>query len=226
MVCDGCGAADHFLSFELKTLAFEVNASTAHPSRRQFLLLLAIFLLPLLAACLLFYLFPQARPQSTVNYGQLVTPARPLPDLALRDGQGRSIGAQTLKGKWTLLYLAAQTCPESCQQRVFLSRQVRTALNKDSQRVQRVYLAPDAAALAAAHAAMAAQQPDLIWLVDTGGPGQRASDFFGAQPADALELIDPLGNWMMIYPPRDPPQQEFKGMLKDLKRLLRLSHIG
>jgi len=203
-----------------------VNASAPHPSRRQFVLLLAIFLLPLLAAYLWYFLFPHQRPERTVNYGELVQPARPLPALTLRDGDGQPAAADVFKSRWTLLYLAPVDCGAACQQRVFLSRQVRTALDKDSRRVQRVYLAPDATALARARAALAAQQTDLIWLVDAGEPGHRASDFFGAQPADALELIDPLGNWMMVYPPHDPPQQDFKGMLKDLKLLLRLSHIG
>jgi hypothetical protein len=35
-------------------------------------------------------------------------------------------------------------------------------------------------------------------------------------------IVDPLGNLMMSYPPDADP----RGILKDLKRLLRLSHIG
>jgi len=46
----------------------------------------------------------------------------------------------------------------------------------------------------------------------------------GAAPdaAGRSYLVDPLGNLMMSYPADAAP----KGMLKDLKRLLRLSHIG
>ena len=40
--------------------------------------------------------------------------------------------------------------------------------------------------------------------------------------ADRVYLIDPLGNLMMSYAPDANP----KGMLEDLKRLLRLSHVG
>jgi len=37
-----------------------------------------------------------------------------------------------------------------------------------------------------------------------------------------IYLIDPLGNLMMSYSPRSEP----KGILSDMKKLLKLSHIG
>ena len=40
--------------------------------------------------------------------------------------------------------------------------------------------------------------------------------------ADRVYLIDPLGNLMMCYAVDARP----KGMLEDLKKLLRLSHVG
>ena len=40
--------------------------------------------------------------------------------------------------------------------------------------------------------------------------------------APRVYLIDPLGNLMMVY----PAGAKAKGMLEDLKRLLRLSSIG
>jgi hypothetical protein len=47
------------------------------------------------------------------------------------------------------------------------------------------------------------------------------------QPADAvIHLSDPLGNWMMFYPELTETQTDFKGLQKDIKRLLRLSVIG
>ena len=51
--------------------------------------------------------------------------------------------------------------------------------------------------------------------------------FFSARkaPADSSDyiyLIDPNGNWLMYYTPEDEPG----GMLKDLKKLLKLSGIG
>jgi hypothetical protein len=42
------------------------------------------------------------------------------------------------------------------------------------------------------------------------------------QLRDHIWLVDPLGNLMMRYPPDEPP----RGMMEDIKRLLRLSRIG
>jgi hypothetical protein len=195
-------------------------------SRRQFLLLLAIFAMPVLAAYAVYFLLPGLRPTGTTNYGEFVQPAaRPLPALGLVDAEGKPAPAGLFKGKWSMVYLAPADCAEACKQRVYHSRQIRTALDRDARRVQRVYIAPDAAALAAAKAAFSVEHPDLVLLADGGAPGSRAADFFQPAPADALLMVDPLGNWFMIYPPKDDANADFKGVLKDLKKLLKQSQV-
>jgi len=58
----------------------------------------------------------------------------------------------------------------------------------------------------------------LLALLPRGG-----ADASGGDPnAQRVYLIDPLGNLMMSYAPDAKP----KGMLEDMKRLLRLSQIG
>jgi hypothetical protein len=194
-------------------------------SRRQFLLLLAIFAMPVLAAYAVYFLFPGLRPTGTTNYGQLVQPARPLPQLHLADAEGKPADAGLFKGRWSMVYLAPADCGEACRQRVYHGRQIRTALDRDARRVQRVYLAPDAAALAPAKAALSTEHPDLVFVADTGAAGARAADFFQPAPADALLMVDPLGNWFMVYPPKADAVADFKGILKDLKKLLRQSQV-
>jgi hypothetical protein len=58
----------------------------------------------------------------------------------------------------------------------------------------------------------------LLALLPDRGPDNASA---GAN-AEHIYLIDPLGNLMMSYAPDAKP----KGMLEDMKRLLRLSHIG
>ena len=200
------------------------------------LLLAALFIAPPLAATLLYFAFPQWIPSTTTNYGQLVNPSRVLPALTLVDASGAK--APALGDKWSLVYLGAAHCSEACTARLYLTRQLRKALDKDSLRVQRVYIAPDGGALASAREMLAAEHHDLLMYADEGAPGVRAADFFhpanlqapGPQAPDpqAVYLVDPVGNWMMIYSDArvaggklEPP-----GMFKDLKRLLRTSHIG
>jgi hypothetical protein len=189
--------------------------------RLKFGIIALLFAAPMVAAWLVYSVYPALQPEGRLNYGTLIDPARPLPSLNLLDASGAR-AADALRRKWSLLQLGAATCGPACREQLVLTRQLWRALGKDGERVQRVYVAPDAAALAAVRAALAAEQPDLVWLVDDGKAGARAADFF--QPADpaSLYLTDPHGNWLMLY--RPPIDQ--RRLHQDLKRLLRFSLIG
>jgi hypothetical protein len=205
--------------------------------RRTLLLLILLFFAPLGLAFLFYYGHLGWRPAGHVNHGELIAPARPLPAVALPiagpTGADARVSPDFLKGKWTLLYVGPGACPEQCRTELYYTRQVRTALNRDMDRVQRVFIAegdccdmnflheqhrdlvtvratPEAAPLLALLPAPAA--PAAPATADSSAPGT----------GDRIYLIDPLGNLMMWYPPQTP----FKGMLEDLKRLLGLSHVG
>lgn len=193
--------------------------------RTQFLLLLGIFAMPVLAAYAVYFLFPGLRPTGTTNYGELVRPARPLPALDLRDADGKPAGDGVFKGKWSMVYVAGDGCAQSCQNQVHLSRQVRTALDRNARRLQRLYIAADAPSLAAARALLGAEHPDLLLLADAGAPGSRAADFFQPGQPEALYMVDPLGNWFMLYPPKADKVADFKGIGKDLKKLMNQSQV-
>jgi hypothetical protein len=101
---------------------------------------------------------------------------------------------------------------------------VRLALDRDMDRVQRALIADPECCDAQF---VREQHPDLITIRASAAdapllallPGQDA-------PSDAhaprVYLIDPLGNLMMSY----MADAKSKGMLEDMKRLLRLSSIG
>ncbi|WP_370307079.1 SCO family protein [Sinimarinibacterium flocculans] len=188
--------------------------------RLQFLLLAALFFAPLLAAVLFYFVFPDWQPDARTNYGELVAPARPLPDAPLRDARGTPVAAEELRGRWSYVYVAGAECDAACADKLHQIRQIRTLLNEKRQRVQRVYVAPDPEASAAAAALLAADHPDLKVYADTPEAAYRR--FFGPRDPQALYLVDPLGNWLMVY----DGQAESKGILKDIKKLLRVSQIG
>ena len=174
-------------------------------------------------------------PRGRVNTGELIEPARPLPSLALpladAAGAGAGTGAgagagetnpQFLKGKWTFLYVQHGRCDDECRRHLYDTRQVRLALDREMNRVQRVFIGDsdccDLQELKTAH-------PDLI--VIRASPADEPLLFLlpnreGAVNAHRVYLIDPLGNAMMFY----APGVKSKGMLEDMKRLLRLSSIG
>ncbi len=206
-------------------------ARSAHDRRqRRILIVVALmFFAPLGFSFYLYYGHGTWRPGGRVNSGELVHPARPLPELALplAADTSRADGAAHTKpnflhGKWTLLYVQRGACEEECRRHLYETRQIRLALDREMHRVQRVFIADagccDLPALRAAH-------PDLIAVV--AGPDDAALRALLPQPAGGgdprrIYLIDPLGNLMMFYEPDSKP----KGILEDMKRLLRLSSIG
>jgi cytochrome oxidase Cu insertion factor (SCO1/SenC/PrrC family) len=146
-------------------------------------------------------------------------PPRPLPDITLADAGGVR-ASHIFSGKWTLVYVGDGACDANCHSTLFFMRQTRLSLNNEMTRVQRVFLTTgnccDRAYLAAEHpglrifdASTAAAQP-LLALFEPQGRAQ------------GLYIVDPLGNLMMRYDARLPPE----GLLEDLKRLLQLSQIG
>lgn len=195
--------------------------------RRQRRLLIGLALLFFAPLGVSFYLYygPVAwRPGTRVNHGELVDPPRPLPDVALPvAAQGGSAEALRFRSKWTLLYVGMGECTAACRAELYDTRQVRLALNRDMDRVQRVFIAEGGCC---DWTFMEAQHPDLRIVLagpDTAGV-VRALPAIGSTPRDAerIYLIDPLGNLMMSY----APAANAKGMLQDLKRLLGLSHVG
>jgi hypothetical protein len=109
-------------------------------------------------------------------------------------------------------------CDELCRQRLYDTRQVRTALDRDMDRVQRVLIADagccDMQELLKMH-------PDLT-IVPLGIAVEPLLKLLPAANTQRIYLVDPLGNAMMYY----EADAKAKGILEDLKRLLRLSQIG
>ncbi len=193
--------------------------------RQQFMLLAVLFFAPLFAAIGLFFFAPQWQPEGHTNYGELIAPARPLPAVTLIDAQSVVQDDGALKGKWSFVYVGSASCDAACSDKLYQIRQIRTLLNEKRLRVQRVYLAPDVTALAAAYEQLSAEHPDLKFVTQADN-GQALAEFIreAAPEADAqtLYLVDPLGNLMMLY----RGASESPGILKDIKRLLRVSQIG
>jgi len=200
-----------------------LRAQSAHDRRqRRILVGIALMFFAPLAVCFYLYYGPSGwRPGGRVNAGDLIEPPRPLPPLALPLFSGGETAADFLKRKWTLLYAAPGPCAELCRTSLYQTRQVRIALDRDMNRVQRVFIADPACC---DETFLHEQHPDLITLRagPEAAPLLNELPVQGSSNAPRVYLIDPLGNLMMSYAAESKP----KGMLEDLKRLLRLSSIG
>lgn len=192
--------------------------------RRTFFVVLALFFSPLAAAFLIYY-GVNWRPAGHTSHGDLIDPARPLPAVPLPTPAGGSTGAEFLRDKWSLVYVGDGACDDNCRRALTDMRQVRLALNKDMGRVQRVFLYSNNCCDARYF------NDEQSGVVAAKLDGERGAAMLAIFPqyndipalqAGRVYLVDPLGNLMMSYAPNAPA----KGILSDLKKLLKLSHIG
>ncbi len=188
--------------------------------RRTLVGLAALFFVPLGLAFYLYYAGGY-RPPGTTNNGELIVPARPLGDapFTLADGT-TSARARLLRGKWSLVYVGDGACDSDCRRALWVARQTRQLLAQDRDRVQRVFIATgrccDGEFLQREHPGLEVVQP-----IDPAAREQVAR--FPLQDSNhTLYVVDPLGNLMMRTDARANP----KGLLEDLRKLLKLSSIG
>lgn len=189
--------------------------------RRTLLLLALLFLAPVAVA---FYLYYSGwRSGGNVSHGELLTPARPLPDVALTRSDGTP-APKVFDDKWSLIFIGDGSCDDDCRRALYVTRQVRLSLNQNMDRVQRVFLYRGDCC---EEPFFAAEQRGLIALDLDSAPGAELVASFESMraPGNArprIWLADPLGNVLLSYPVDAEP----KGMIEDLKKLLKLSHIG
>ena len=199
--------------------------------RLKLVIIFAAFLGPLLASFIWYYGFGGAfAPRTASNHAPLISPPVALAPFSnpVVDGAGAGDGGDNapfnldaLKRQWTVVHLLTGECAEPCQRSLYNTRQTRLALGKDARRIRRIIIAPNRAQLQR----LAPDHPDATQLLkaQTGLETQLTPliRHHRLTPHDAL-LIDPLGNLMMTLPPTLNPAL----LLKDLKKLLKLSRIG
>lgn len=191
-----------------------MNDRTQRSARIQLLLLALVFFGPLLVAAWLYFNGYFTDSGGRTNHGYLLEPFVSLGD-ALPDSPLREHNA----GHWLLIYATAQECGEDCRTALYTTRQSRTMLGKEMDRVTRVFLhgptAPDTVFLAAEHSGLVSfEDPSLAGLLENKKPAD--------VPAGGYYLVDPLGNLVLYFPPDVDPGD----MVDDIKHLLRLSRIG
>lgn len=199
------------------------NTKPASKLQRRLIpsLIVAIALAPIVAAVVWYVNIDVWRPASTVNHGHLITPPRVVESAPLPLLGGGTLPADWFKRGWSLVYAGTPACPPRCKKALYMTRQIRLALGAKMNRVQRLFIVTDhpqqAAALRRAH-------PDLA-VAYADGPQGRAflAQFLDDHALGArIYLVDPRGRLMMSYPADTDPT----GILADLRRLLKYSHIG
>ena len=176
--------------------------------------LAALFIVPI---ALSFYVYYGTawRPAAHVNHGSLITPPRPLPALSPEGSRN-----EALRGTWTLVAIGDGACDADCSRALLVMRQAHLALGRDMARVARLYVATGQCC--AGELSRPGEPGVLVVLATAPRVGQALEQFPTESRARSVFVVDPLGNLMMSYDSRADP----RGLLIDLQKLLRLSHIG
>jgi hypothetical protein len=180
---------------------------TKRQSRRMMLLLIALFVLPLAASFALYYGIGW-RPSGSSNHGELLQPIRQLPSFT-----------DSLHGKWALAYVGNGACDDDCKQALVFARQTRLSLAQDTTRVNWVLLATE---FCCDRGYLDTQHRGMVILDVSGKRAELLSVLPAKDLNHSLFVIDPLGNIVLRYDVRQNP----RGLLDDMKKLLKLSHIG
>jgi hypothetical protein len=182
--------------------------------RRTLIVLASLFVAPLALAFWLYY-GTSWRPLASTNRGELITPARPLPEAASLQRAG---GARIFSGKWSLVIVSTDDCDAVCRAGLHYAQRTLASLGRLQARTQLV--------LVHGSACCSASPADPVWRdllrVDARAAPGLLGVFPEPQRAQMIFVVDPLGNLMMRYDSsRDP-----KGLREDLQHLLDLSGMG
>jgi hypothetical protein len=183
-------------------------------NRRMLVLLALLFMAPLGFSFWLYY-GTGWRPMGTTNNGELITPARLLPEVS---AGGASATAAVFHEKWSLVVVAEGDCDASCQHGLEYAEQTLASLGRLQARTQPVLVhGSECCSVDLA----AAGHPQLRKVDGAANPALLRA-FPTTDRARMIFVVDPIGNLMMRYDSALDP----KGLRADLKHLLDLSQIG
>jgi len=198
-----------------------INARTRRGRIQMFLLLLACAA-PVIASYLAYYVI---KPEGgKTNFGTLVYPSQELNPFWLDT---------PLQGKWTLLIARpASECQikdEKCIEALFLMRQVRVAMGRESKRVQLLWVNTDGKPVDPEVTKVYDEQAAGLKVVGLPADPRLRAEFEAwlnkEGAGQKIQLVDPSPAKMMYFPVTNSPK-EFSSMKKDLEKLLKLNHKG
>lgn len=178
-----------------------------------------LFFGPVLSAYLLNVFAPSWRPFGQTNQGELLAPARKLEADSVR-AVGQDASGNLLTGSWTLVYVSTGDCQSRCQLSLIELRQAHLALGRDMKRLRRVLLFP--IGIDPKWELNTKTHPGLAVAIAQPGWMRALHDAVPASESSYVVLIDPQGYAVMRY----AAEIDGASVLKDLKRLLRISKIG
>jgi hypothetical protein len=193
------------------------NAARVVQGRWRLVLLMLVCAAPVIASYFTYYV---VRPDARRNFGELIQPQRSVPALTATTLDGQPVALSTLKGQWLLVSVGSGACGATCEQQLYLQRQLRESLGKEKERVDRVWFVTDAQTLPAA--LQEGLSGATVLRVPLAQLTQWLEPATGHALTEHLYVVDPMGNWMMRFPAQLDLASAAKAK-RDLERLLRAS---
>ena len=177
--------------------------------------LLIILLSPLIVMAISSWLYFSGvlMPDGQTNKGVLLSPVLSVTDFGFPEP---IINDERM---WKMIQLSTE-CEASCEQQVYVQRQIHVALGKLESRIERVLITENTDSVAL--------MQNYPRLVIKQAPAASLSDQLRARvPAEVLAknpvfIADPFGNVMLYF----TEEHDYKAQISDIKKLLKLSTIG
>jgi hypothetical protein len=195
----------------------QADAKRTSMGRFNMLLVLLACAAPVVASYITYY---WVRPEARRNFGELIQPTRAIPTIDAVRLDGNKMMLTDLKGQWLLVSVAGAACDASCQQHLYLQRQILVGLGKERPRTEWVWLVNDKAEIP--NTLLPALEEATVLRIDPKALAQWLQPEANKKLEDHLYMVDPMGEWMMRF----PAQLNTEGALKakrDMERLLRAS---
>lgn len=187
--------------------------------RIKFLLIVFIFTVPFVISYYLSKDYHAGGELQTSNYGSFINPIVELSQSTFDDYSGENLNVNQHLTKWSLIYRMPENCSQRCSDEIYLIRQVNIALGKDMNRLERVIVLNQTVP--------SSEVDDLVIkypkaIVVKNNSSTFINEINKITDRYVLLLTDPLGNVILGY------DEGFEGkkLLKDIKKLLKLSKIG
>ncbi len=180
---------------------------------------------PVLASYVTYFFI---KPQGQSNYAELIHPPVPMSSrITLKTLSGVTVPVSSIQGQWIIAVVSSGACDAICENNLWVQRQLREALGREKDRVDKIWFVTDEITPSTALLqSISSGQPTQVLRVSPAELSQWLKPAATARLEDHVFVLDPRAQWMMRTPSHatsPPDRAALSRFKKDLDRLLRAS---
>ena len=183
-------------------------------SRLVLLGVASIFMIPILVSWYLVFFTDFKKEDGGTQKGEIISPVIPLGELEVYDIKNGAISS--INEKWTLVFFVDSECNQFCEDKLYQVRQIRLALGKDRDQVDRLLVSSKVQSWENFSDVFNGQKYIDQQSKSYAGLIKKFDDYPGFDRRGTY-LVDPFGFLMMKYKSDANPM----GTIKDIERLIK-----